>query len=475
MINQKHQELLIQRGIDPETASKHGVISVSSPFDGIDFQYYREGSVVNHHYRTIGEEKRFQQQKGGHKCFWNYDAIAKYPDEPLIITEGQFDALACIEAGYNRVVSVPDGAPSLEIGDRDSAKYSYLDDASEVLQGISEIILATDGDDAGHNLMNDLALRLVRARCKWVKYPLKCKDLNDAHKLYPKDGVAETIKRAKWIAIDGVFKMSDLPPVSNQKALSTGMEGMDPYIKARKGDFWIVTGIPSMGKTTWVNDLMCSLVETQGWNIAVGSFEQSPQTDHKRNLMHWHAQCPSNELSFSEEAKALGWIDDNFSFIVPNEDDDATFDWILERMASCVTRFGADMIILDPWNEMDHKRPDGMTITEYVGYCIKQLKKFAKKYNALVLVVAHPSKLKPLKAGQQTPKPTLYDISDSAHWYNKPDIGIVIHRDKEKGQTLCCVEKVRYHGLLGSPADVSVIFNQQNLRFTVETNKEGYE
>ena len=41
----------------------------------------------------------------------------------------------------------------------------------------------------------------------------------------------------------------------------------------------------------------------------------------------------------------------------------------------------------------------------------------------------------------------LYDIADSAHWYNKPDFGILIWRDSpESGKpTQIAVAKSRYH------------------------------
>jgi twinkle protein len=85
-------------------------------------------------------------------------------------------------------------------------------------------------------------------------------------------------------------------------------------------------------------------------------------------------------------------------------------------------------VVIDPWNEMDHTRPPDMTLTEYVGYAIKQFRKLAKKYKVYLIVVAHPSKMLRGQGGKY-PVPGLYDISDSAHWSNKADIGIVVHRE----------------------------------------------
>jgi twinkle protein len=58
--------------------------------------------------------------------------------------------------------------------------------------------------------------------------------------------------------------------------------------------------------------------------------------------------------------------------------------------------------------------------------------------------VAHPTKLKKDSTGQY-PIPTMYDISDSAHWFNMPDFGISVWRDKQdKSAPLCVnVQKVK--------------------------------
>jgi twinkle protein len=53
-----------------------------------------------------------------------------------------------------------------------------------MMQDVREIILAADGDGPGVNLMNDLAIRLGKARCKFVRYPKETKDFNEAFLKY---------------------------------------------------------------------------------------------------------------------------------------------------------------------------------------------------------------------------------------------------------------------------------------------------
>lgn len=461
-------EILEQRGLDPEILAAYGVETFNqNGFEHCKFPYKRHGNVVNTKYRTIEGEKKFWQD-GGVKCVWNEDCLRdkSLSDQPLIITEGEFDALAAIQAGFVRVVSVPDGAPSQELGDRETSKYSYLDEVIDLIKDCREIIICADGDGVGANLLHDLSLRLGRARSKWVKYPKGCKDLNDALKAYGVRGVTETIKRAEWVKVDGVYLMSDLPPAPDFKPVSTKMGGcMDDHFKPRLGDFCIVTGIPSHGKSAFVNDLCCHLAVHHGWKTAFASFEQHPKLDHRRNLLRWKngdfVDRQTAEMLYSGDK----WIDENFVFIVPSEDDDVTLEWFLEKSSVAVVRHDCKVVVVDPWNEMDHDRPNDMSLTEYTGFAIKQFKKFAKKHGVFLIVVAHPAKMRPDKDGK-LPIPTLYDISDSAHWNNKADVGIVIHR--EESHTICRVAKVRYHEIIGTPADVIMTYDYRANRFGVQ-------
>ena len=148
-LSERNIRRLIERGLDPDLASRLGWSSEPRLGDDwIAIPYVKGGKVVNHKYRTLAGEKRFSQDKDAEKCFWNFDVLTDpaLKDQPLIITEGEMDALAAIQAGYERVVSVPDGAPASPLGGAGEAKYSYLDGALPILRNAPEIILAVDGE-----------------------------------------------------------------------------------------------------------------------------------------------------------------------------------------------------------------------------------------------------------------------------------------------------------------------------------------
>lgn len=467
MLTERHLELLEARGLDVELLTKFGVSASERGSKFVSIPFVEGGKVVNHKHRTLEAPKEFSQDAGAKKCFWNVDVLSDQTlaKLPVIITEGEFDAFAAIQSGFQRTVSVPDGAPSEAQGERDGAKYSYLADALAVLRDANEIILATDSDGPGVNLMNDLAIRLGKHRCKWVRYPQECKDLNDALMRYGQRGVVETLNRAQWMKVDGVYRMSELPPLPVQEALPIGIHRLEKHYKVRLGDFVVVTGIPSHGKSSFVGEVMGRMALDYDWTIAVASFEQRPQTDHKRNLRTFYGRDLVKNLDPERLEQADKWIEEHFAFIVPSEDDDATLEWILERCAAAIVQFGAKMIVIDPWNELDHDRGD-MSETDYTGYAIRQFRKLASKFQVHVIVVAHPAKMRPEKPGQALPVPNLYDISGSAHWMNKSDVGIVIHR-KDERVTLIRVAKSRYHDAIGVPGDLEAEYYRDAGRYEI--------
>jgi len=109
-------------------------------------------------------------------------------------------------------------------------------------------------------------------------------------------------------------------------------------------------------------------------------------------------------------------------------------------------RHGIRGLVIDPYNEIEHRRPANMTETEYVSQLLGKVKRCAQQHGVHVWFVAHPSKLQRENSGSR-PVPTLYyDIAGSANWVNKADLGIVVHRDHDKdpARTEIHIRKVRF-------------------------------
>lgn len=431
----------------------------------IKIPYYCKGKQTNSKYRTINKgAKKFYQDVGSEKHLYNCDVIAEVPKgEPLVITEGEMDCVVALQLGFF-AVSVPDGAPAEAIGDKETPKYDYLDD---IPPEITNIIIAADSDVPGAALLHDLSIRLGKHRCRWVKYPDGCKDLNEVIYKHGAQAASDTLRSAKHMSIEGLYSYADLPPLPEHRPIKLDVPKFDNHYAIRRADFSVVTGIPSHGKTTFVNWLTFLLAKNHGWHITTASFEQPPQTEHRKNLCRLYHMKPFKSQEAHEISEAESFINDRFSFIVqPDSLEDCTVDWMLERMAAAVNRYNSSMLVVDPWNEMDHQFNSNRTsLTEYVGRSIKEMKHFAKKYQVHVMVVAHPAKQKKMRGKFEIP--TLYDISDSAHWYNKSDQGLIVHR-KDADTTVIRIAKSKYHDVLGRPGDVKMVFDDYTGRFRIQ-------
>lgn len=487
-------EWLAARGLDVELADRLGLASV--PRGGGDclvIPFTRSGEVVRRKYRSLRPaegQPKWSAEKGGQRIAWNEDCLRDEGllSQPLLITEGELDAMVAIQCGFARTISVPDGAPppgersreDLEAG----SKYDWLTEIKPFLvkDRVPEIIIAADGDENGAAMLQDLSVLLGRFRCKFLTYPKakdperrgreRLKDLNEVLEDYGPQGVVQTIGRAAWLQVDGVYRMSDLPPLPAPRVHDIGFDLLGENYRLRFGDFVVITGVPGLGKSTFANDLCCRVALKHGLKIAWASFEQAPQRDHRRALRSWYGRedlsggrvgAQERNMTDGEIAAADAWIDAHHSFIVPGEDDDVTLDWMLDRMEAAVVRFGAQVIVIDPWNEMDHSRNRDETMTEYVGRAIKALKRFARKFQVHLIVIAHPTKSAKDGDGKYR-MPTLYDISDSANWYNKCDLGIIVHRENPD-DTLIKVQKSRYHEIIGRPGEVRMQYSKDERRF----------
>ena len=425
----------------------------------IQFPYKRNGETVNVKYRD--GEKNFSQVKDAEKIFYGLDDIQGCKE--IIITEGEVDKFSLEEAGFCNVLSVPDGAPAVVkdgvMNPENDAKFSYIWNCRDELAEVEKIILAADNDGPGRALTEELARRLGRERCWRVTWPsINDAPRKDANEVLVFDGpgvLREVIDNAKPYPIKSLhdvdaFELETLALYEHgpQRALSTGWLALDPYMKIREGELSIVTGLTGVGKSEFVDALMVNLATQYGWRFAVCSFE-NPVPEHISKLAEKHLGQPfwggpTPRMGEADLRGAMQWLREHFYFI--RADDEApTIDWLLETAPAAVIRHGVRGLVIDPYNEIEHKRPVGMNETEYVSQILGKVKRFAQAHGCHVWFVAHPAKMYRDK-DRKIPVPTLYDISGSANWANKADLGVVVHREWVEGTTpvQIHIKKVRF-------------------------------
>lgn len=452
MLGRTHQEWIEARGIDLEIATRYGLFTEKQRSDGRDLAipFVRKGRIVNHKYR--GPQKRFSQDEGAPRSLWNEDCLRDptLADHPLIVTEGEFDALAAIQSGYLKSVSVPDGAGS-------NLDFLGSDELWPLLAATKRVILAVDGDEPGQKLCGELARRLGAARCSFLAYPKGAKDLNDVLMRGGERAVRDVIEGAKAYPLKGVFRLSDYPDTPMPDTFMSGWINLNPHMRFWRGEFGVITGVPSAGKSLWTLNLLCNFAAEYGHRAAIASFEMPTRPFVFDILAKHHG---------GSKAEAERWIEDRFLFIDqdPSQDDeDMTIEWILERAEDCVIRYGIDWLLIDPWNQIDHS-PGRDTEENYQRKAIRQIKRFARAFKVGVFVVAHPTKDIKQRDGTIR-RPTGYDIAGSSHWVNAPDHLIVLERP-EGGQNTVEVSVLKSRHAVGGTCGSGILtYDQRTGRY----------
>jgi twinkle protein len=425
----------------------------------IQFNYFRDGKLVNTKFRT--GDKKFKMVKDAELIFYNIDSIKDTKE--CVIVEGEMDALSYIQDGIKNVISVPNGAS------KGNNNLQYLDNCIQDLEHIETFYIATDNDEPGLKLREELVRRLGGEKCKKVTFD-DFKDPNEYflhHKF-----LKQTIDNAVDIPIDGIVRVEDIENEIDELYLNglkrgaiTGIDSIDELISYELGRLVVVTGIPGHGKSEFVDDVLERLNRIYGWKVGLFSPENLPLQIHFSKLAEkliGKSFSGDKKMRKDELVDAKNYINDNFFFIKPT-DENYSIDDILDRAKALIKKQGIKVLVIDPYNKLEHLIPKGMSETNYIGMVLDKIIMFQKRYNVLVFLVAHPTKMK--KNDGIFDIPTLYDISGSANFYNKTDYGICVYRNWGEETVEVHVQKVKFKHL-GSPGMASVKYNINNGRFT---------
>src|ERR1035437_3066686 len=485
------------RHLNPETAVRLNVFTGTRREDGevapdangniLVFPFEENGVTVGEKYRAAG--KKFWHKPGGKRTFFNADALndpSLYSGAlPLVITEGELDAMTAIDCGFPLAVSVPDGAPvppkekknAADAPDDTIGKFEFMYANRDRLKKIKRFIVAVDNDAPGKHLADELVRRLGASRCYFVTYPDGCKDLNDALMKHGAEAAAAVLTNAQPYPIRGVYSLSDYPDKPPIQTFSTGWSSVDSLYTPFVPSFTVVIGLPGSGKSSWVTNLCINMAELHGWKAAIFTPEM-PMVPHLRDNFRRIVSRSSIDLMQKDAlAKVDRWINDNFVFIdydtASESDEDLTLQWLLDRAYDALLRHGIRVLVIAPWNEIEHAKERNETTTEYANRALRMLIKFGRRHGLAVFVLVHP----PQEVGKdgKARVPTLYDADGSAAFFNKPDFGIAIDRpDYNIDRTWIYVRKVRFEGT-GNKGQVILQFNRENSRYELlSTGDESF-
>jgi len=407
----------------------------------IKFNYFMGDQLINIKYRD--GRKNFKLYKGAEKVFYNINSIVGY--EYCIITEGEMDVLALHEAGIPNSISVPNGATL------NSNNLDYLDNCIDYFEDKEKVILAVDSDEAGQALQSELVRRLGAEVCYLVSFD-DCKDANEYLIKYGKEKLSERIAQARPVPLENVTTFKDIEDevtdfVRNgfKKGFQIGLENFDNIFSTYTGQFITVTGIPSSGKSDFVDQMVVGYNRNYGWKTAFASPENAPTYLHAHKLMRktWEGMPTSKDIHGDKWNKVANHVNDNYFFI---DMERYSLESVLRKGAELVKRKGIKCLVIDPFNkirDIDCKTED---VNRYTMEYLTKIETFAKKFDVLVFIVAHPTKMYKDKDGK-IEEPTMYNIKGGGEWYDASYHGILVHRDYDAKTVKAKILKVKFQNL----------------------------
>ena len=423
------------------------------------FNYLMGDQLINVKYRD--GRKNFKLYKGAEKVFYNINSIVGY--DTCIITEGEMDVLALHEAGIKNAISVPNGATLT------NNNLDYLDNCIDYFEDKEKVILAVDQDDAGQMLQQELIRRLGAEVCFLVTFE-DCKDANEYLLKYGKEKLAERITKARPVPLENVTTFKDIEDevtdfVKNgfKPGYQIGLPNFDDIFSTYTGQFITVTGIPSSGKSDFVDQMVVGYNANYGWKTAFASPENAPTYLHAHKLMRktWGDMPTRADIGGAKWKEVSEHVNDNYFFI---DMDKYSLESVLRKGAELVKRKGIKCLVIDPFNkirDIDCKTED---VNRYTMEYLTKIEMFCKKYDVLTFIVAHPTKMYKDSNGK-IEEPTMYNIKGGGEWYDASYHGILVHRDYDAKTVKAKVLKVKFQNLGENGAEAHFKWEHKSGRF----------
>lgn len=430
------------------------------------FEYRNElGEHLANKYRKTkkSEGPKMWFEKGTNvNTLFNMDKINI--SEPLLITEGEFDCLSAIESGFKNAVSIPSGV---------NGTNEWITSNWTFIEQFEEVIIWFDNDEAGIKGAREVFNRLPNSSVKIVRCEV-ANDINELLHKYGKLAVLKQIEKASTPTLEGVATLDMIEDfdVHEAETVKTGIDYIDEKLIGMVfGSLNILSGRNGSGKSTILNQIYIAEAIKQGYKTFLFSGELIGG-----NVKYWLLQTLANEEQFAEytakdghkykkvtiqsKEKIVNDMKDRFFLY---DSDDYRIEAIIEKMTILAKRYGVRVFVIDNLMTVESSLKDKYEAETDV---VKKLKNFAKKYNALVHLVAHPRK----SMNDEIEKD---DVAGSANITNLADYVTTISRAKDDVVEYDAILKILKNRHTGVNVGKKLMFSIERKRFySSETEKE---
>jgi len=451
------------------TEEKQYIPQVKKEQNCIVFNYFEGSKLVNKKYRD--GKKNFTQSKGGKPIFYNINSVVGA--KKVYIVEGEFDVLAMHEAGVKSCISLPSGA-----NDNDD----YWLNSKDYLTEAEEYVIAVDNDEKGIQIREKIAHRLGKFRCSYIEW--KGKDANDE---WIDGNIFESLKREIKFPVTGTFNAVDLSAqiddlydkgIPNTIAPTNRAFGnLKQQFSTMSGQLTVVTGIPSHGKSNFIEWYVLNLIDECDTKASFFSPEHHPLELHYANFAQKAVGKPFfgsvdgfERMTPDDRDRFKSWSKERLYLTTGSANESVDWDWLLEKFQEQIFTFGINCFVIDAWNKV--RMPKGYSGKEGIDEVLTRLTAFCQQNDVQVFLVAHPTKMKKNETTSKYEAPDLYSVSGSADFRNQTHNGFTIYRDfgneVEQGYTefINLKTKMSFQGQIG--ARIKFIYHVPTARYYAE-------
>lgn len=396
----------------------------------IGMPYFKNGQLIGIKKRFIDGKHKNLNVTGSKPFLYNCDNVDF--DKPVVITEGEIDAMSVWQSGYENVMSVGCGA---------NAVKTLFEQSREFLNNFESIILFTDNDKYGND-MDKAFLEEFQGKVATVdkRLYLECKDANEIIQKHDAKQVLKVIESGK-ITFDGEWDIDSDPydglDPQDTKFIRTGIDMIDYAINGiQSRTVSLVTGRSNAGKTTYVTQIMSNAIN-QGFKcyLVAGEGEKKKLINKFYTTLIGHDKNYYDEKLFGlklikepkqQVLKAIQkWHEGKLKLYVKSLSKYKTENELFQMLEYKVRTEKYDLVILDNLMSL-------LTVSrsqdknEAQGQFIEKCHHLAKSTNCAIIVVLHPN-----KTYQQGQEMDFEQISGTSDIPNKADTILNVIRLKQ--------------------------------------------
>lgn len=438
---------LKSRGLKTETSKYFGVLTDSK--SNTVFPLYDR--------KRLGELVATKIRKAGQKAFaitGNFKRaqlfgqnLFKEGGKYLTITEGYEDCMSAYEMLGSKF-------PVVSIHTASSAVKDILDNL-DFVESFEQVILCFDADKVGIEAMQNVAEKLSPGKVKIVNMNLY-KDANE----YLKNGMATQFVNSWWqakvytsvdiISANDAWNLVEKSFYNEVMPLPTSMPKLAQMLDdLEAGEITVIAANTSIGKTTFVNNLVWGFLNDTDINVGYLGIETTV-SEIILSLTGLYAGRKFKKKKEKDRADAREMFDKNiekFSKLkLIDHNGSIELDALIKKVRNTIITFNCKVFIIDPLQSALENLEN-----DTVKHAMDQLQKLALQTGVSLIVVSHSR-----KPGDKDPHSVSeYDILGSSAINQIAFNTILLSRDKmaedefERNSTRIKIAKARRSGDTG--------------------------